>query len=214
MAEDGLVKIICSLCERMILFGLGKVKADGADFDAALRRGAGRGGTARAFARGLAEKDGTDARSMSRYCRLVPLARERADERYPIRSRRCRLTARAMPPADRLPDPRQRPLRGPAGIRACVRFRGRRDGAGHRAARARFRRARARLRLRGPARRGSRAEPAGDRGGLSAALRSGPPGRHESPYDARARAARRWFGTYRLTRSILPIGGQRAAKPP
>ncbi|ATF86522.1 thiamine pyrophosphate-dependent enzyme, partial [Burkholderia gladioli] len=55
----------------MILFGLGKVKADGADFDAALRRGAGRGGAARAFARGLAEKDSTDAR-------------------YPIRSRRCR----------------------------------------------------------------------------------------------------------------------------
>ncbi len=138
------------------------------------------------------------------------------------------MTARAMPPADRLPDPRQRPLRDPAGIRACVRFRGRRDGAGHRAARARFRRARARLRLRGPARRGSRAaagslagraggrraEPAGDRGGLSAALRSGLPGRRESPYDARARAARRWFGTHRLTRSILSIGGQRAAKPP
>ncbi|WP_425129335.1 thiamine pyrophosphate-dependent enzyme [Burkholderia gladioli] len=90
MAEDGLVKIICSLCERMILFGLPKVKADGADFDAALRRGAGRGGAARAFARGLGEKDSTDARCMSRYCRLVPIARERADERYPIRSRRCR----------------------------------------------------------------------------------------------------------------------------
>ncbi|TWC61716.1 thiamine pyrophosphate-dependent enzyme [Burkholderia sp. SJZ089] len=27
---------------------------------------------------------------MSRYCRLVPIARERADARYPIRSRRCR----------------------------------------------------------------------------------------------------------------------------
>ncbi|WP_458254992.1 thiamine pyrophosphate-dependent enzyme [Burkholderia gladioli] len=90
MAEDGLVKIICSLCERMILFVLGKVKADGADFDAALRRGAGRGDAAGACARGLAEKDSTDARAMSRYCRLVPIARERADERYPIRSRRCR----------------------------------------------------------------------------------------------------------------------------
>ncbi len=74
----------------MILFGLGKVKADGADFDAALRRGAGRGDAAGACARGLAEKDSTDARSMSRYCRLVPIARERADARYPIRSRRCR----------------------------------------------------------------------------------------------------------------------------